>query len=286
MSPLVCDLGHIANFENQWIATATATAPGTDLRDRDHLFEATAHARADRLKLDLPNATQAREQLQKTREDSRRRLRAPGENAPARLLDDGLVLEMLAQHEAQHGETMLQSIGLIDGFAWPRPLQDPSTEERSPALGMTVIPAGAYSIGATTGGFTYDNESPRHTREVASFAIALAPVTNREFLGFVEAGGYQRPEFWSRAGDSWREKARVEAPLGWQQINGEWHTTTMGHHRRLPDHEAVIHVSCFEAEAYAKFRGKRLPTEFEWEVAASADLETEEPAAASLAANR
>jgi len=277
MSPLVWDLGHIANFENQWISTATATSRTADLRAQDHLFEATAHARADRLKLDLPNATEAREQLQQIREDSRRRLRAPGKNAPARLLDNGLVLEMLAQHEAQHGETMLQSIGLIDGFAWPRPLRNPSPEEHTPARGMAIIPAGAYSIGAATDGFTYDNESPRHTRELASFAIALAPVTNREFLGFVEAGGYRRPEFWSAAGNCWREKAGVETPLGWQQINGEWHTTTMGHHRRLPHHEAVIHVSYFEAAAYAKFRGKRLPTEFEWEVAASADLETGEP---------
>jgi iron(II)-dependent oxidoreductase len=277
MSPLVWDLGHIANFEEQWVDTATGTPRHASRIATDHLFEATAHPRSQRLELDLPTAARARDCLRRTREESLKKLANPTADHQPQLLGDGLLIEMLAQHEAQHGETMLQSIGLMEDLRWTnQPHPAAKTAAASPP-GMTVVPAGSYSIGASPVGFTYDNEKPRHQHELASFAIALAPTSNADYLAFVEGGGYQRGEFWSPAGNAWRETADVHAPLGWHRVDEHWFTARMGHRRPLEPLEPVIHISCFEAEAFARFSGKRLPTEFEWEVAASADLETDEP---------
>ena len=281
MSPLVWDLGHIANFEEQWIDAATGVQRDPSRAQADHLFEATAHPRSERLALDLPTATGAWESLRQVRAASEQKLARPTTNHQEELLENGLVLEMLAQHEAQHQETMLQSIGLMNDLAWqstPHPASQSVAQKATHGhSGMTLVPGGSYRVGASTEGFAYDNEKPAHRREIEGFAIALAPTSNAEYLGFLEAGGYENPQFWSSAGVEWREASRIRAPLGWRQIAGEWFTTAMGHERPLAPCEPVIHISYFEAEAYARFVGKRLPTEFEWEVAASADLETGEP---------
>lgn len=278
MSPLVWDLGHIANFEEQWIDTSTGTPVRVLRSENDYRFEATAHPRFERMALDLPTAAEAREALHETRAASLQKLAQPTPARQNELLENGLILEMLAQHEAQHGETMLQTIGLMEDLRWPsRPHPEKDTAVAVDNPGMTIIPAGNYAIGASASGFVYDNERPRHCREPATFAIGLAPTSNHDYLRFIKEDGYQNREFWSVPGNAWRETSRIISPLGWSCDDGEWFTSHMGHRRSLQPAEPVIHISYFEAEAYARYAGKRLPTEFEWEVAASADLETGEP---------
>ncbi len=118
----------------------------------------------------------------------------------------------------------------------------------------------------------YDNERPSHSVQVDAFDIDKFPVTNRRFAAFIDAGGYDRSEFWSPHGWEWRECVDHGAPQGWAPDGqGGWNQTMFGLVRRLDPTEPVIHISFWEAEAFASFEGGRLPTETEWEKAASTD---------------
>jgi iron(II)-dependent oxidoreductase len=169
-------------------------------------------------------------------------------------------LELIIRHELQHNETMLQAMQ-IAALA-------PGLELHLPRSGrgtFLTIDAGEHPIGAgPEDGFSYDNERPQHRRTLPRFEIATAPVTNAEWQEFIEADGYGRRELWTAAGWAWRDAESVTAPLYW----------TGGHHRRfaaevdLHADEPVLHISHFEADAYARFRDARLPSEFELEAAA------------------
>jgi len=129
------------------------------------------------------------------------------------------------------------------------------------------------SIGTGPDGFAYDNERPLHQVEVASCQLARTPATNADWQEFVDAGGYARVELWSPAGWAWREREGVVRPLSWTGDGTHWildELRPLELDRELP----VIHISWFEAEAFANFHGARLPTEFEWEAAATVDAET------------
>jgi iron(II)-dependent oxidoreductase len=163
------------------------------------------------------------------------------------LLQEGFVYEMLLAHEHQHNETMLQLLQLVEGYKPPRPLGTAAVELEGPAT--IAIPAGHHEIGAPSHGFAYDNERPRHPVEVAAFEIDRIPVTNAAYVEFIDATGAEPPMYWERDSD------------------GNWLDTARGRREPIaPDHP-VVHVSYEEAEAFAGWAGKRLPTEFEWEVA-------------------
>jgi ergothioneine biosynthesis protein EgtB len=123
-------------------------------------------------------------------------------------------------------------------------------------------------IGHDGSGFSYDNEGPRHRALVPAFSLAARPVTNGEYLQFIEDGGYARPEFWLSLGWITVNEQRWEAPLYWVKRDGAWWNFTLSGFRPVDESEAVTHVSYFEADAYANWAGARLPTEFEWEHAA------------------
>jgi ergothioneine biosynthesis protein EgtB len=129
-------------------------------------------------------------------------------------------------------------------------------------------PGGIQEIGHAGAGFAFDNESPRHRVLLSSHALASRLVTNGEYLAFIEAGGYRRPEFW--LSDGWRaaQEHGWRAPLYWEQIDGEWWAYTLAGPRPVNEHEPVCHVSFYEADAYARWAGARLPTEAEWETRA------------------
>jgi ergothioneine biosynthesis protein EgtB len=177
-------------------------------------------------------------------------------------------------HEQQHQELMLTDIKHV--FS-ENPLR-PVFRERAETVGSTVSPirwvpfrAGIYQIGHAGGGFLYDNEEPRHRQFVEDFHLASRLVTNGEYIEFIEEGGYHRPEFWLSLGWYTIGEQRWEAPFYWEGGDGNWSIFTLNGLRELDKNEPVCHVSYFEADAFARWAGARLPTEFEWEVAA-ADL--------------
>jgi iron(II)-dependent oxidoreductase len=190
------------------------------------------------------------------------------------LLRDGFVYGMVAQHEHQHDETMLATIQLMENFAHPDADEWHPTDVDRDGAGMVHVPGGTFAIGTDEHAWVYDNERPRHEVELAPFRIDRTPVTNRQYRAFVDDGGYDDSRLWSDAGWEWRQDAAVEAPQFWQREGGgDWSRRRYGRREDLPPDEPVQHVCWHEANAFATWRGARLPTEAEWEAAASHDGE-------------
>lgn len=135
--------------------------------------------------------------------------------------------------------------------------------------GFLTVPEGIYEIGFEGAGFCFDNELSRHRVFLEEFGISKALVTNREYLEFVEAGGYSDHRLWHSEGWDWVNRESVTTPMYWHRRDGEWHHYTLGGLRPLPPDAPVCHVSFYEASAFAEWSGTRLPTEFEWEAANS-----------------
>lgn len=172
------------------------------------------------------------------------------EDNPDPLLDGGFIYEMLLAHEHQHNETMLQLLQMVDGYEPPSTDASVAVEPVADGPEMVGVPAGTYEIGTGEAGFAYDNERPRHEVELEAFAIDRAPVTNGAFAQFVADTGSQPPMYWERDGDGWA-------------------LTTFGRHEPIDPAKPVVHVDWHQADAFARWAGKRLPNEFEWEAAAS-----------------
>jgi ergothioneine biosynthesis protein EgtB len=140
-------------------------------------------------------------------------------------------------------------------------------EGQTPDVEWFEQAAGLYDVGHnTTEGFAYDNESPRHKHYLHNFKLANRLVSNAEYLAFIDDGGYQKPELWLAEGWFHINNKQAQHPLYWQQANNEWMEFTLGGLRPLNPHQPVCHINYYEADAYARWAGKRLPTEFEIEV--------------------
>ena len=258
MSPLVWDLAHIAAYEDLWIAHRHG---GEALLRADlaAVYDAFETPRAVRGEVELLGAPAAREYLASVRARTAATLERCGTG-------DGVLCEMVLRHELQHTETMLQTMA-IGGPA--RRCRTARAAARRGAAGSTC-PAGRFEMGARPpaqpgDAFAYDNERPRHDVELPAFQIARHPVTNATWLSFAEGGGYERREWWSHEGWAWKEEYDI------------------GHHPSVAagDLEApVCHVSWFEADAFARAHDARLPTEQEWEKAATWEQQT--PAATGV----
>ncbi len=174
-------------------------------------------------------------------------------------------------HEQQHQELLLTDIKHIFACNPLRPIyrQLPvtTTSDNRP-LQWLEFEGGVKNIGYSGDAFAYDNETPQHKEYVNDFRLASRPVTNGEFMEFMEAGAYSRPQYW--LSDAWKiiSERAWQAPLYWERIDGQWWHMTLGGMRPVDPYEPVCHVSQYEAEAYARWAGKRLPSEAEWELAA------------------
>jgi iron(II)-dependent oxidoreductase len=186
------------------------------------------------------------------------------------LADDERFTELVLRHERQHNETMLQALALADLDGWRPPAHGnrPSEPQAASGLEMIDVPAASFPLGAAPTGFAYDNERPQHEVEVEAFAIGRVPVTNADWLAFIADGGYERLEWWSSEGWAWRTEEAAVGPLHW--LEGGRQRSLDGVHQLEPA-APVVHVSYYEADAFARARGLRLPTEVEWELAASWD---------------
>jgi iron(II)-dependent oxidoreductase len=185
------------------------------------------------------------------------------------LLHDAFVYGMVVQHEHQHDETMLATIQLMDGEGY-RPVMLRPLVASPPATSEVRVAAGPFVMGTDTYPWAYDNERPSHVVDLPSFWIDTTPVTNRRYLDFVEDGGYSQMRWWDDAGWAWRAENEVEHPQFWtREGDGSWSRNRFGWREALPPDEPVQHVCWHEAAAYARWAGRRLPTEAEWEKAAS-----------------
>ncbi|HEY7831694.1 MAG TPA: SUMF1/EgtB/PvdO family nonheme iron enzyme [Solirubrobacteraceae bacterium] len=259
MSPLVWDLAHIAAYEDLWLVHRHA---GLDLLRADlaELYDAFETPRQKRGEIELLDTAQARVYMEEVSERSAAAIEAHG-------VGEGFVHEMVVRHELQHTETMRQTMALAGLLPAGEPPQTPATT----AEGWIEIPAGTFQMGAGAEVFAYDNERPRHTAHTGAFQIARHPVSKASWMSFSEGGGYERREWWSDEGWAWKEEYDIT------------------HHpdAATGDSQApVCHVSWFEADAFARAHEARLPTETEWERAATWEQGTKGTNGADPTGNR
>jgi iron(II)-dependent oxidoreductase len=248
MSPLVWDLAHIAAYEDLWCVHRHTGAPLLQ-GDLAATYDAFETPRSVRGQIDLLDAAGARAYLAAVRE---RTLAAIDERGV-----DPVIHEMVIRHELQHTETMRQALALAGMLPSGEPGLAPLSGD-GPA--WVTVPGGPFAMGAAgDADFAYDNERPRHQVEVPEFRIARRPVTNASWLHFSEGGGYERREWWSDEGWAWKEEYDITH-----------RPAVAAAHEDAP----VCHVSWFEADAFARAHGARLPTEAEWEKAATWDQGT------------
>jgi iron(II)-dependent oxidoreductase len=285
MSPLVWDLAHIAHYEELWLLRAIAGAPPTDAR-YDDLYDAFKHPRRERSELDVLGPADARAFAADVRGRVLEHLADVRFDGDDPLLRDAFVYGMVIQHEHQHDETLLATIELMEreyedpgvGLdTTPRRwrAQPPQRSLSAPTAercgGFVAVGGGATTIGTDSEPWAYDNERPAHGVELAPFRIGAAPVTNAEFATFVESGGYADEGAWSTSGWAWRNEAHLVHPQGWRaEGKGAWSRLRFGRRDDLAPDEPVEHVCWYEADAFARWAGGRLPTETEWEAAAAA----------------
>jgi iron(II)-dependent oxidoreductase len=219
------------------------------------LYDAIEQPRKVRGELPILRADEVRPYLEEVRERTLEVLEEIEFDTGDPLLEDAFIYEMLLAHEHQHNETMLQLLQLVESYEPVKTDPGPGAEPVSEGPEMVRVEGGRHQIGAAETGFAYDNERPRHEIELDAFWIDRTPVTNAAYIRFLEETDAEPPMYWERDGDRWTRTAMGRT----EEVDG-----------RLP----VIHVSWHEADAFARWAGKRLPTEAEWEVAAAgADLD-------------
>ncbi len=275
--PVIWHLAHIGVFEAYWLLQKLAGEPPPDAR-YERIFDPISTPRE--ASKELPTRREMEAYLTSVRTRVTEHLERADFNAAEPLLRDGYIFHLVLEHERQHQETLAYLLHLLDPAKKLQPqLMGAAVSvvptAGAPPRGMVPVPAGECVLGAPWPVFVYDNELPAHTVHVPAFKIDRLLTTNEEYAQFVNEGGYERREWWSVEGWKWREQEGWTCPLYWTRGAGEsernWRARTMFAEDTLAADHPVNGVSWYEAEAYARFAGKRLPTEAEWEKAAAWD---------------
>lgn len=265
VNPPLWELGHIAWFQEFWLHRGGDFDAPSILRHADRRHDSARVAHDTRWSLDLPDARATRAYVEAIFERSLSLLDCD------RLTDARAYFAQLALfHQDMHNEAfcyMWQTLGYAMPVAWP------AGSEPGASIAADIedseIPAAMISLGARPGsGFVFDNEKWAHEVRLPAFRIARRAVSNAEYRGFVDGGGYARRELWSDAGWAMRERLALDHPRYWRRDADAWSARRFDRWLPLAAHEPVMHVSWHEAEAYCVWAGRRLPSEVEWECAA------------------
>jgi ergothioneine biosynthesis protein EgtB len=268
VNPLLWEIAHVAWFQEKWaLRRAGDTAP---IRaDADLLYDSAAIPHDTRWRLPLPSRADTLAYMMAVRDCVLERIERGNLTE-----DDRYFIALGVFHEDMHTEAFTYT---RQTHGWTAPvfsgLEPVCSREAGLLRGDAEVPGGRFLLGAgREGPFVFDNEKWAHAIEVRPFAIARTAVTQAEFAEFVDGRGYSRREFWSEPGWNWRESARAEHPVYWKrEAAGRWLRRNFDQWMPLEPHRPVLHVNWWEAEAYCNWAGRRLPTEAEWEVTASAE---------------
>ena len=263
VNPVLWEIGHVGWFHEYWtLRHSHGQAP---LIDRaDDLWNSSTVAHDTRWSLNLPDRDATFAYLAEVLEHQCDQLTCADFPEPALYF-----YELAVRHEDMHVEALTYMRETL-AYPPPRNLGDHASGAAGGLPGYAEVAGGTWPLGATrTEGFVFDNEKWAHEVELSPFRIGRAPVTNREFAAFVEAGGYRVREFWSDDGWAWRERQRAERPIYWQpKSDGVWTWRRYDRTELLAPDAPVVFVNWHEAEAWCRFARRRLPTEAEWEAAA------------------
>lgn len=267
VNPPLWELGHVGFFHDYFALRTFYGLPEYRLANAEQLFDSASIAHADRWSLALASRGQILEYLERVQQAMLERLPASGMAS----VGQSYVYQLSTLHEDMHGEAFIYTRQTL---ADPAPILGSAladAAEPGALPGDVAIPGGQHRLGSDESvPFRFDNEKPPMEVQVAPFAIARAPVTNEEFAAFVEDGGYQRAELWSEAGRQWLAARAIDKPIYWRRSGaGGWEERSFDKWLPLAPHQPVAHVCFYEAEAWCTWAGRRLPSEAEWEVAAS-----------------
>lgn len=266
-SPIGWHFGHIGRTEEYWTCHKGCGRPLLD--DALSFLFADLPENPKDARVNLPSRAEIVRYLHETRLRSETALREADLGSPDRILAQGFAWDFAVQHECQHQETIAEMLQLIAKDQGPtRPKGEPPTWRSDLDEDRIEIPGGRFFMG-TDSPLVYDNERNAHAVDVAGFRLNRFPVTAYQWTLFMDDGGYDRPDLWTKEGWEWRDRDRAICPEYWFQSGGSWAIYGPEGPRWIEPDEPASSLSWFEADAYARWAGRRLPSEEEWEYAAA-----------------